>query len=87
MEGQYSCLVIHYYWALVLVSEFTQEYAENISRYSWGTLEKILGMVPRKFPGMGFEELFAGNSEEFPQILSTFSAELVTRNSLEKFLG
>ena len=53
-------IVIHYYWALVLVSEFTQEYAEKI--YSWESI-----------PGMWFEELFAGNSEEFPQILSTFS--------------
>ena len=67
----------------VLVSEFTQEYTENISRYSCGTLEKILGIVLRKFPGMGSEELLAGNSKKFPQMLSPFSAVLVTRNSLE----
>jgi len=43
-----------------------------------------LGIVPRKFLGMaGSEELFAGNSQEFPQILSTFSAVLVTSYSLE----
>ena len=48
----------------LLVSEFTQEYTENISRYSCGTLEKILGIVLRKFPGMGSEELFAGNSKK-----------------------
>jgi len=34
---------------------------ENISRYSWGTLEKILGIVPRKFPEIGSEDLFATN--------------------------
>ena len=33
----------------------------NMSRYSWGTLEKILG----KFSGIGSEELFSGNSQ-FP---------------------
>ena len=33
-----------------------------------------MGIVPRKFPGIGFKELFAGNSQEFPQILSTFSS-------------
>jgi len=49
------------------------EYAENMSRYSRGTLAKILGIVPRKFPGIGSEELFSGNSQEFPQLLSTFS--------------
>ena len=48
----------------------------NISRYSWGSLEKILGIVPGKFPGIGSEELFATN-------FSGFSEELVTRNSLE----
>ena len=36
---------------------------ENIPRCSRGTLEKILGIVPRKFPGIGSEELFAGNSK------------------------
>ena len=58
-----------------------------MSRYSWGTLEKILGIVPRKFPGIGSEELFSGNSQELQQTLSTFSpvifAKLVTRNSQE----
>ena len=33
----------------------------NISRYSWGTLEKILERVPGKFPGIGSENLFATN--------------------------
>ena len=49
------------------------ENAENISRFSWGTLEKILEIVPRKFPYIGSEELFSGNSQEFPHIWSTFS--------------
>jgi len=31
-----------------------------------------LGIVLRKFPGIGSEELFSGNSQEFPQILSIF---------------
>ena len=36
-------------------------------------LRKSLEIVPRKFPGIGSGELFAGNSQEVPQILSTFS--------------
>ena len=50
-----------------------KEYAENMSRYSWWNLAKILKIVPWKFPGNGSEELFSGKSQEFPQILSTFS--------------
>ena len=75
----------------VLTSEFTQKYAENISKYFWETLGNILGIVPRKFPGIDSKKLFSGNSQEFTQIWSKFSQvifqrnslELVTRNSLE----
>jgi len=54
-----------------------------------------LGIVSRKFPGNESKELFSGNSQEFPQILSTYSPvfcrivnkkfpmELVTRKYLE----
>ena len=44
---------------------------------------KILGIVPRKFPEIGSEELFFRYNQEFSQIWSIFSLELVTRNSLE----
>jgi len=41
---------------------------------------KILGIVPRKFPGIGSKELFSGNSQEFPlfcqQFLRLFSREI-----------
>ena len=67
----------------VLVSEFTQEYAENISRYSCGTLEKILGIVLRKFPGMGSEELFAGNSKK----ISTKVVDIFCSIGNKKFPG
>ena len=49
----------------------------NISRYSWGILEKILGIVPGKFPGIDSEDLFATNflwvfwrigNKKFPRI-------------------
>ena len=56
-----------------------------MSRYFGGTLEKILGLVSRKFSGIGSEELFAGNSQEFPQILSTFSPVFLSRIGYKKF--
>ena len=74
--------MLSYSLLLVLVSEFTQAYAENISKYSWEILEKILGIVPRKFPGIGSEELLVGNYQEFSQILSKW----VTRNSLDSVM-
>ena len=37
-------------------------------------LEELLRKSWEKFPGIGSKELFAGNSQEFPQILLTFSA-------------
>ena len=45
----------------------------NLLRIFQDILEKILGIIPRKFPGIGSKELFSGNSQEFPQILSIFS--------------
>ena len=74
-----------------IISEITQEYAENIPRYFWETLGKILEIVPRKFPGIDSKELFSGNSQEFTKIWSTFSQVILQRNSLKlimkKFLG
>ena len=78
-----NIVVIHYFWASFLVSEFTQEYAEDISRYSWGTLEKILGIVPRNWFERTFRWKFTRISKNFVDIFSGFSEELVTRNSLE----
>ena len=56
---------------------------QKILRNSWANLGNSSQEIPRKCS----EELFAGNSEEFPQILFTFSpmffSELVTRNALE----
>ncbi len=51
-----------------------------------GTFEKILGIVPRKFPGIGSEDLFARNSQEFPQIFSGFSEELENKKFSAKLL-
>ena len=86
--------MLSYSLLLVLVSEFTQAYAENISKYSWEILEKILGIVPRKFPGIGSEELLVGNYQEFSQILLKFSlvfCRIVNKKFTEigykKFLG
>ena len=50
-------------------------------RISQDISEKILGIVPRKFPGIGSQELFSGNSREFPLIWSTFSKGILQRNS------
>ena len=58
-----------------------------MSRYSWGILEKIFGIVPRKFQGICSEELFSGNSQEFPQIWSTFSPVILQNWYYKKFLG
>jgi len=48
--------------------------------------EELLGIVPRKFPGIGSEELFSRNSQEFSQILSTFSS-VSCKISYKKFPG
>ena len=60
----------------------------NLIRFSWRTLEKILGIVPRKFPGIDSEELFAGNSDRVMRISSEWvtrnSSDLVPRNGLRK---
>ena len=55
-------------------------------RISQDISEEILGIVPRKFPGIGSKELFSGNSQEFPQIWSTFSPVILQRNSIELVL-
>jgi len=53
-----------------------------------------LGIVPRKFPGIGSEELLVGNYQEFSQILLKFSlvfCRIVNKKFTEigykKFLG
>jgi hypothetical protein len=38
----------------------------NMLGISQDISNKILGIVPRKFPGIGSKELFSGNSQEFP---------------------
>ena len=48
--------------------------------------EEFLGIVPRKFPGIGSEELLVGNYQEFSQILSTFSL-VYCRIGNKKFTG
>ena len=64
----------------------------NISRYSWGTPEKILGIVPGKFPGIGSEDLFAtiflwffwrNGNKKFPRI----GYKKFLDKSYENFLG
>ena len=52
-----------------------------------------MGIVPRKFPGMGSEELFAGNSKKnSTNVVDIFCSignkklELVTRNSLDRVM-
>ena len=59
----------------------------NISRYSWGTLEKILGIVLQELPRNWFGRIFLWKfpriSTNFDDIFSGFLTELVTRNSLE----
>ena len=92
LEGQYS-IVVKLFTTIVRV--YSGIWWEYVIWYAWGTLEKILGIVSRKFPGIESEELFSGNSQEFPQILSTFSPvfcrivnkkfpmDMVTRKSLE----
>ena len=43
----------------------------NMLRISEDISEKLLGIVLRKFPGVGSKELFSGNSHKFPLIWST----------------
>ena len=49
-------------------------------------LSLALRIVPRKFTGIGSVELFSGNSQEFSQILLTFSPFLC-RIGNKKFPG
>ena len=55
-----------------------------VSEYSWGILEKILGIVPRKFPGFGSEDLFATN---FLWFFWRISNKKFPRIGYKKFLG
>ena len=56
----------------------------NISRYSWGTLEKILEIDPGKFPGIGSEDLFASN---FLWFFWRMGNKKFPRIGYKKFLG
>ena len=61
-------------------------YADNMSRYSWRTLEQILGIVSSKFPGIGSQELFSDFLRLFSRIGYKNSLELVTGNSLDRVM-
>ena len=45
----------------IVVKLFTTFVSEYFKIFLIGTLEKILGIVPGKFPGIGSEDLFATN--------------------------
>ena len=64
-----------------IISEITQEYAENIPRYFWETLGKILEIVPREFPGIDSTFLW-----KFPRIYQNL-VDIFSGYSPEKFLG
>ena len=61
---------------LVNLLRICWEYIKIFLRNSWEN-------HPRKFPGIGSEELFTGNSTNLVDIFSSFSAELVTTISLK----
>ena len=61
-------------------------YSDNVSRYSWRTLEQILGIVPANSQELvlnNFSLIFSGYS---PELVTKNSLELVTRNSLDRVM-
>ena len=48
---------------------------------------KLLRKFWKLFPGIGFKETFSGNSQEFPQILSTFFSGFSAEFCIKKLPG
>ena len=84
LENKFLWLI---YWKFSRNSPWiSQEYADNISRYSGGTLKQLSRIVPRKFTGIGSEKKFLINFQEFLKIWSTFSPELVRKTSSDRVM-